>query len=528
MILIHEPCLYDQRQLQVGQSGYYWSRLAVDLFRAYGLISVERTRPDVPSYGGGITEKGASTYQASIGADLILRETPPPALAVAQVRVCEGPLHPQMAAFLGKEPQERFFVDEAALLSDNGTKIGVLQRRRLRIRTPENKFCEYVPDDPYWRKIGFEIEIWPEPDPAANVEVLARLALPDGRIVPAVLREGMTLFLTFPLFDVAGSWLAFPRLEERYAGILGSPPFGALISCLTLIERHLLSFGVGPLVFARPWPEPFTWALSIRHDYDRPISDASWQDLIAVYQRHGIRASIGILDYLRPSHVLDMIGRAGHEIQLHCFAQTELDLRNHTAVLSSASHHPIEAATIHGGPAGVGFRGDHHLAFFERVGFSIAENYGVRSLPRSPLARIVEGVPEIAVRLAAPPFHFSLDSSTRPGDHRLAYLLKAIPAASQAGEYVVVMNHPDIHREALYTLLESLDLSQAWRPTIHEAMRFARGTRTGARVVHDSLGRRIVLAEPLPQQAIFEVRTGMKERLRIAIPPGQTNGSLSP
>jgi hypothetical protein len=131
MISIHEPSLDVQRALQADQGGYYWSRLATDLLRAHGLISVRRVPPHAPYVGAsGIWP----------GADLILRETPPPAVAGAGIRICEGPLHPGMAALLGLEPGKRRVLEEATLVSADGDKIPYGAILALRSRSGPNLY----------------------------------------------------------------------------------------------------------------------------------------------------------------------------------------------------------------------------------------------------------------------------------------------------------------------------------------------------------------------------------------------------
>lgn len=506
MIEINRPAPADTFRLQGRQGAYYWSGLASSLFASHGIISAVDAW-EVPD----------SEHRISVGSRLILRDTALEAGGPEEVLILETPLDTDTANLIKAPPRNCVYVEQATLLDRNGKPVGRVHRQRIRVRTPERDIIRYESKDPLWRQNTFPVELWPEDE-----EILARLDLGDGRVVPAVIRSGRVLIFCFPIFDIVGGWLAFPPLEQRYAGIEGgSAPMEALRFCLALAEEHHLTFADTPMVYALPYPEGFSCAFSVRHDYDRKVDSDGWRELMDFYDCHGIRASFGILSYLMPQNVLDLIEERGHEIQLHCFAHDELELRRQAALLQRHICQPLDGVTIHGGPAGIGYRGSVHLEFFERAGFSITEAFGIRDVTAVPVARITDGVPMTTANLMAPPFHVSLDGSTRPGDHRLDRLVKDIPDILHSGGYAVLMNHPDIHREALIELIEALNMDGCWKTTVRDAMRFARASRFRARVRHLPTGHQIVIGEPLEHNCIFRVRQRTTSDQSVKIVAGQ-------
>jgi len=65
------------------------------------------------------------------------------------------------------------------------------------VRTPERDVIRYASSDPLWRQDTFPVELWPEDD-----EILARLDLGGGQVVPAVIRSGRVLIFCFPIFEL--------------------------------------------------------------------------------------------------------------------------------------------------------------------------------------------------------------------------------------------------------------------------------------------------------------------------------------
>ena len=62
-------------------------------------------------------------------------------------------------------------------------------------------------------------------------------------------------------------------------------------------------------------------------------------------------------------------------------------MSRHLAALRGSSGYDVVGATVHGGPSGIGYRGDDHLAIFEAAGLSIAEVIGLESHSPMPVVR---------------------------------------------------------------------------------------------------------------------------------------------
>jgi hypothetical protein len=496
MIIFIKPNDEVIRYIQEKEGVYYWSLMAEKLFRANGLISTF-------SY---FLEDFSDDENKQYTSAVLLRgcnEADDPA-QYGQV-VWETPNQETFSRLACGRSLETVNV-ERALLRDAGKRsIGQIFRQRIRARTDGRDLINYRSKDDRWNNDKFEIQLWP----SEIGEVLAWLDTAEHGEIPAIIRLDSEIVLTFPLFDIFGQWLGFPPMDMRYAGIEGGrAPIQTLLFCQELIEHSHSDRELWPIVKALPFPKPFRSALSIRHDYDRKIDEESWKELLDYYEEKDISASFSILTYLMPERVLNLIEQYGHEIQLHCFAHTESELREQIYKLAARSEQPIDGVTIHGGPSGVGFRGDIHNSFFERSRFSYAEGYGMRDMTITPLARLVDGIPRPTERLVAPPFHFSLDGSTRPEDHRLEQLKRDLPLQLNEGRYIVLMNHPDIHREALYSLLDSLDLSNCWTPTTRDAVSFATETRLNSTAIISSDTAKINIGRKLRYDAEFKIIHG--------------------
>lgn len=503
MIYINIPTLNEIQELQDSDGAYYWSGLAESLFRAHGLISI-CTRYNENALDIEVSSK--------FNSEIMLRgaRLSSPELATGAPLVWEMPEKDVAAELSGQSSLEVLSVNKAILRRFNGVSVGGVFRQRVRIRREDRQIVSFEPEDTMWNNATFTVQIWPE----SCGDVLSWLDLGNDVKVPGIIRIDNQLVFTFPFFDVAGCWFSFPPLNARYAGIEGGrAPSSMFRYVMNLIEDHHTRFANTAIVKAKPFPEPYTSAMTVRHDYDRPITDESWGELLSFYSEKGIKASFSILPYLMPRHVLNFIEEKGHEIQLHCYAHNEYDLRYQIEGLSNRVQQPVLGVTIHGGPSGVGFRGDTHNMFFERSSLSYAEGYGVRDFTITPLARLVESVPKMT-RLVAPPFHFSLDGSTRPEDHRLEQLSKDLPVQLNAGRYIVLMNHPDIHREELYTLINSMDLSTCWTVSTNDALDFARSTRLDSTVFEDSSQAMICLGSRLTESAVFQIIEGKQKKIR--------------
>ena len=516
MFDIYRPSYTRILDIQESEGSYYWSGTAASLFRSFGYIAlktIEVSSDELLSPDNGRTQ-------------IILRSCEPPKdVFGGQSRIWETPTKTIIDGFFEGSAVSKEIIPEATLLDAEKKVIGKLFRQLVRVKDRDQKIVRLNTDQGLWHTGSMNVQVWPD----SYGIVLAWLALEDGRQVPAVIKIGQDLIFTFPVFDILGEWFGFPPLDERYAGIEGGfAPTTCFDFLSKLIEEHHLGCASEVIVKARPFPAPYKNGMTIRHDYDRPISDESWFELLRFYETKGIRASFGFLGYLQPPHIIEVVENHGHEVNFHCYAHTEYELRQQLSSLTELTQQGVDGVTIHGGPSGMGFRGETHYWFFEHSKFLYSECYGVRNVHYSPLARIVDNVPVTSEQQIAPPYHYSLDVSTRLGEHKLESLKKELPLALRSENYVVLMNHPDIHREALYELINGLDLSLTWTPTLREAMEFYYATRQKAIMITRDNQLIVSLGKIISNPATFEViRPGkVPEIKQISVPAGSQHTSI--
>ena len=219
-------------------------------------------------------------------------------------------------------------------------------------------------------------------------------------------------------------------------------------------------------------------SLSVRLDFDREIDDGAMRSLVQWIQENRLGCSFGVLDYLRPPHFLAWLMEAGAEIQMHAFGEDAETVSRHLAALRGSSGYDVVGATVHGSPSGIGYRGDDHLAIFEAAGLSIAEVIGLESHSPMPVVRPGASGASWSEGFLAPPRHL-LDGSTKPDDHRQEAVLQAARLRFRDGEHVVVMNHPDLHRDELVNTIGALtsldEFGSVWTATVRDTAAWVRG-----------------------------------------------------
>ena len=303
-------------------------------------------------------------------------------------------------------------------------------------------------------------------------DCLAEGKLPDGSRGCIVARRGGLTLVGFPFLAMLARHHWMPPVDDGYYSVEG-PCFNeaADLWLADLVSSSADSAGVR-VVRASPWPEGSRSALAIRFDHDRAIPEASLQDMLALLDAHGAKASWGFLARLSDPAAIAAVARRGHEIVLHTEAGTRSALRRELDHFASLGH-DIRGVTAHGGIGSAGHLGQRLYEWASAEGLEHADILSRDAhLPHPALAAAADGIVELPVYL--PPGHWSLDTGTRPEAHALPALLSHIPRRLDRGGLVTIMNHPDIHREQLRALLESLDLSRVWRASHLDAVRRVR------------------------------------------------------
>lgn len=303
-------------------------------------------------------------------------------------------------------------------------------------------------------------------------DCLAEGKLADGSRGCIVARRGGLTLVGFPFLAMLVRHHWMPPVDDGYYSVEG--PFFNEAADLWLADLVASSAAAAGMrvVRASPWPAGMGSALTVRFDHDRAISEASLQDMLGLLDSYGMKASWGFLARLSDPSTIDAVARRGHEIVLHSEAATRASLRQELDHFKSLGH-DIRGVTAHGGIGSAGHLGQRLYEWASAEGLEHADILSRDAhLPHPALAATADGITELPVYL--PPGHCSLDVGTKPEAHALPALLDDIPRRLDRGGLVTIMNHPDIHREELRTLLGSLDLSRVWRASHLDAVRRVR------------------------------------------------------
>jgi hypothetical protein len=480
LIEIFTPDLPTTRKLQEAQGRYYWSRAAELLFRREGVISVRR-----------VTSVSTDCTVLLVCRDAVVK------VNVQDVpRVFEGPLPGDCLTEFGLAASncltDTLVLDNDNLLSMHLPEVLVRNQDKTTFPLPLDGAAVK------WRNTPFRVQFLA----GSGWEPVVRATDPTSGMEGAIaVRRGKDLVIGFSAFDLLTRWLAVPPLAARYGG------FSRVMRHDLLSERFVslvVDHGVGagaphPLKIER-WPKGYSSAFTVRHDYDRKADPSQIQKLLRHYDMLAVRASIGFLPYFLDKQIIEAFEGGGHEIQGHIASPSQTELREDLQRLRIVSRQPVSGVTIHGGPKGIGFRGQNHFEWFDDSGLTYCETFGIRDTIPVPICRLYEDIPDCS-RMIATPGHLSLDGSTAPGDHRLDALMLSVPKSLSRGNYTIVMNHPDVHHEQLCALLSGIALDGIWCATMSEIVHWHRVTRYESLVRWMSGSYEVWFPEKLPQVA---------------------------
>jgi hypothetical protein len=312
----------------------------------------------------------------------------------------------------------------------------------------------------------------------------------DGSSETVVLAvtNGRVTLIGFPLFHMLGAALGWPDLESGYYAFEEYSQTGALESWLVCHVQELARAVVAPVVQIAPWPKGFAWAVLIRHDYDRLITDSEFAELIDGYRAFGIRPNWFFLPHKLIEHQARWLVDCGHEVALHTTAGAKQEFEEQHRALSRVLGRTALGVTAHGGDY-PGFLGDLQYAWAESCGMTYSEamgsNYGFPFVGVTPRG----GVAPLGLMLM--PGHVSLDAGTGEHQHHFESCLLNARNRRRQGAAFQVMSHPDIHRSQLRALIEQAEVADSWRPTMPELASWARSTRYDVRLARE--GARVVL-----------------------------------
>ena len=441
--------------------------------------------------------------------------------------IVDGPIPHDLAARLGIRAEDHE-AQGLQIVDDSGRPLGTVVRPAMDVR--EIPVSRDIRSDPYpfrsshpcWAPTPISYQSL---EPGGAWRPLLWGAPLDGSrpAVPVCLGDGRRVVLGMPLLDVSMGQSAFPPLDAGYWAHTTAPATFAL-ECW-LADRIGTLLGTARLSGVRigRWPSGCSAALTVRHDYDRLIPDASLNELLGHYERLGLRSTWGFLIDKAPRAHADQIERAGHEVMLHSVARNEAELKAERDTLAERTGRWALGSTAHGGLGAPGYLGGRHFEWAERTGMRYSEMLGCAlGLPAQAVVER-DGLPVVSTILL-PNQHSSLDISTKPDGHAFDRLAAECPQAIERGEHLVVMNHPDIHRTELIELLARIARPHVWRATFRDVISWSAAAKFGARL---GQGRdTVTFGAPLPAPTLIETFTVDGRRIETQAPVGSRGIAL--
>jgi hypothetical protein len=441
------PTVAEMSTIQNRDERYYWSSMSEILLRGAGFISSRTSNGPVAG------ARGPLVLTRGIGR--IISD----ALTPDVVQFYEGPVSEDVLCSLAVTPIP-FAEPHLDLWWEAGQSIGRLKYSKEFYRAKDAKEIVMAETPVRWHTTDVKGQFLHAP--GWDVLMTARSETSGGE-GPVLIARGPVLLCGLPILDIGVRLAAFAPLPGRYAKRDDETGhFKPLDRIIDAILARAETYGGDPVVRVKRWPAGYRAAFSVRHDYDRDISEESAGDLLAFYQSCGVKCSIGFLSYLSPPRMIQTFAARGHEIQLHAHGSDASGIAEALAAVSRHATGRVRGMTIHGGGTGPGFLGDIHYGWAEAAGFDYVEMFADHGCPAYPVPRI--GPEEIPARssLFGLVRHKSLDIDTVAGANRFEFLQSSLPACLDRGEYVILMNHPDIHRGELTALIETLDFDKVW------------------------------------------------------------------
>lgn len=492
---LYRPPVSHIRNIQQKQQSYYFSGAFDIILRKWGLV----LGPDDTGF--------------------VCRETDWSGTFRQKPLIFEGPLSAStlrqfgLGARTGRTEQLELRMPSGDLLATlvlNRASVRRIPAQKKEVSEP----YPFVSADPYWNSTAFDYQAF-DPGPDSEPVLMARTE--NGRDEVVGIRAGIHIVLGVPIFDVVVQHHSCPPYEN--AGYYSMIAYSELTSA----EDWLLNLAVETFrragkttVRLATWPDPYQAALTIRHDYDRPIQSRQLSKLLRLYERKGIRSTwFWRRDHLRRDQISDVLSH-GHEVALHTeggsvdvFANQEIRAFRDEVGVSPAGF------SAHGGIGAAGYLGLTQIEWAIENGMRYGEMLG-RGGGRLPHQAVVlrDALPRGA-EMILPPTHKGLDLTTHPDGHRYDTLLPEVAHALRNGEHCVIMNHPDIHVDLLIKLIERTDLAGVWNATLADICDWTRKTKAGAWMD----GGVIRFREPPDFPVRVFVRTANAERTAI-VPAG--------
>lgn len=480
---IFRPSVQSILTLQERDKAYYWSGCVENFLRKYGIIPLcQETLGDNLSPAFAVVTReapiGHNNWQQLGG-------------------MFEGPVHEEILNQLGikfnyhqAEKLEIFRPEKNKYIKCSYSRFVVKQR--LKDRETVSEPYPLVSDDSFFnnRVIRYQ-ELIPhlgwQPSYYALVE--------DREIIIGV-TNGKHLILGFPVFDLACNQMVMPDMDVGYYSKTHSSHF----ELDQLIIDDFLNYANNSnvrVVGTIRWPGDKKFALTIRHDYDRLITDYELLNLLSFYNQHGVKCSWHTLVAKAPAHQLAILKNEGHEIALHTVAYSKEVFSSEVSQLNELGFR-VRGGSAHGGMGSPGFLGNTQFNWSINCDFDYFEKNPANIKPHAIIS-VAKGYPQTG-KLILHATHISLDGYKNMNDILSDGILSDSYAkfVFEMGEHINLMNHPDLNRSELFSVIESLDLSQAWCATSLEVVQWVKAARYSGYIQFDR-GRLILKFErPLP------------------------------
>ena len=499
MIRIVAPDPERVAALQDGEGSYYWSACAETFLRQHGVISV--------------LERGDDSTTGSI--DLILRGADAP--ESDRPAFFEGPLAAEVLARLGIDGDER--VADPIVLerpdrrgdgSPDPTEAATwnLAFQRFTVRRIPLEMGEtsdpylFESTDPLYHDGAVRYQVFREAE--GWRPNLYAFDSESGERQIVGMTDGVRQVTGIPFFDLMCFDLASPPTGHGFYASLNSisrnPVRDYLLRELDEIAR---AAGVD-LVRVASWPEGKRCAFTVRHDYDRYITQRELDWLLDQYARRSVRCSWYTLAARAPSEQLRRLAAAGHEVALHTEANDEDAFREEVARVGGELGARLSGMTAHGGLGSPGFIGDTQYAWAEAAGLQFGEILGRATPMPHRVLHTRNGRPEEST-FYVPGTHTGLEASTQDAEVDIQAVAACCRQILDEGGQLNLMNHPDIFRPELIAVIDELDLSGCWSATHREIVDWTAVAKYESRVVEDGDGRWVVFDRPLPEPTLLFV-----------------------
>lgn len=368
-------------------------------------------------------------------------------------------------------------------LTPNRARVRCIPQRRGELSDPETFECR----DEAWNVSEIEFHSI-QPRRGQKPVLFARDD--DGQLHIVGVAIADAIVLGIPALDFIVQHYAVPPYHNAYYDMSTEPELLGLERWLLkrACELHLACGGA--ILRTEMWPVGTSSALTIRHDFDRPIEDRlfksnNYERLLRRYSDLGVLATWFWRECTLQRNQMRRAVQRGHEIALHTEAKTEKAFEEESRAVAREAGTPVLGYSAHGGLGAAGYLGLHQLEWATNQRMLYGEHLGTRT--RWPTASIMikDGIPSIG-RLVMPSLHWSLDGGTKPEAHHLDLLRVKSAAALEQGEHLVIMNHPDIHVDELLTLVDGLDLDSTWCATLQSVAQWTLSTKLSVRAGGDA------------------------------------------